>query len=59
MKKCMGGEMLEEETEAPSARTAKSGKANGNDSPEKSDSNMMDSDAVREGTKALKGLFGF
>lgn len=59
MKKCMGGEMLEEESEAAPARSAKSGKSKVNADEEADSGSAMNSDAVREGTKALKGLFGF
>ena len=52
MKSCMGGQMIEEESgnEQPS----KSGKSSNS-----SDSSESGNEAVREGTKALKGLFGF
>ncbi len=57
MKKCMGGEMIEDEAvEERPAETHKSRAAAESDNSPSSDSS---SDAVREGTKALKGLFGF
>jgi hypothetical protein len=58
MKKCMGGVMLEEESESAPARSAKSGKSSAA-AEEAESSSALDSDVVREGTKALKGLFGF
>lgn len=57
MKQCMGGQMIEEEAEhAPSSKSRRA-KAE----PEREDAASGDntSEAVREGTKALKGLFGF
>ena len=56
MKQCMGGQMLEAEE---AAKPAKSGKAKADAGQENSASSDNTSDAVSEGTKALKGLFGF
>ncbi len=57
MKKCMGGEMIEDEAvEERPAETLKSKAAAESDNSTSSDAG---SEAVREGTKALKGLFGF
>lgn len=53
MKKCMGGEMLEDE--ADDARPAKSGKSSSDDAA----AGGVNSDTVLEGAKKLKGLFGF
>lgn len=57
MKKCMGGEMLEDET-TESAQPSKSKKAKADAESDKSDSGV-NSDTVLEGAKKLKGLFGF
>lgn len=54
MKKCMGGEKFEEDAEVQKSTSSKA-----KSGAEESDSNVLNSDAVREGTKALKGLFGF
>jgi hypothetical protein len=53
MKSCMGGQMIE--AESAQERPKKSGKSSSNSS----DSSESGNEAVREGTKALKGLFGF
>ena len=58
MKQCMGGQMIEEE-KTESAPPAKSRKAKANAEQDNSASSDNTSDAVNEGTKALKGLFGF
>lgn len=55
MKKCMGGEMIQtESTEEAHPGNTGSDAESGN-----SGSGAATSEAVREGTKALKGLFGF
>jgi hypothetical protein len=48
MKKCMGGQMVEEEAEERPVRSGKSG-----------DDSGVSSDTVLDGAKKLKGLFGF
>ncbi|MFA6903671.1 MAG: DUF3617 family protein [Gallionellaceae bacterium] len=55
MKQCMGGQLVEDESE--SAPPAKSRRAKAEQ--EESASGENTSEAVREGAKALKGLFGF
>jgi hypothetical protein len=54
MKKCMGGDMIEEE----SASSSKSGKKSKADD-ESGDSGASTTDTVLDGAKKLKGLFGF
>ena len=58
MKQCMGGQMIEEEQSgsAPSAKSKKHRADAEQESPSSSDGS---SEAVRQGTKALKGLLGF
>jgi hypothetical protein len=56
MKKCMGGEMLDDTSDA---RAAKSGKSGADAEPADSGSGGVTSDTVLEGAKKLKGLFGF
>ena len=58
MKKCMGGEMIEDQA-VENAKPAKSGKTNADAEPGSSQSGDTSSEAVQKGTKALKGLFGF
>jgi hypothetical protein len=58
MKQCMGGQMIEE-APAESTRPAKSRSGRADAEADSSNSGDNTSDAVREGTKALKGLFGF
>jgi hypothetical protein len=58
MKKCMGGEMLVDESSEES-RPAKSRKAKADAEPAEAESGAINSDTVLEGAKALKGLFGF
>ena len=57
MKKCMGGEMLD--NAADENPPAKAGKSSTAKDAESSATGAMSSEAVKEGTKALKGLFGF
>jgi hypothetical protein len=59
MKKCMGGVMLEEESESAPASSGNSGKSSAAAEEEAKSGSALDSEVVREGTKALKGLFGF
>lgn len=58
MKKCMGGEMIGEEASDVS-RPAKSGKTKAAEEPAEKGSGGVSSDAVLDGAKKLKGLFGF
>lgn len=55
MKQCMGGQMVEEESESAPPSKSRRAKAE----QEESASGDNTSEAVREGAKALKGLFGF
>lgn len=56
MKQCMGGQIVEDEA---GTRPAKSRKIRADADSEDSGSSDATSDAMKEGTKALKGLFGF
>jgi hypothetical protein len=58
MKQCMGGRMIEEE-KSESAPPAKSGKHRAYTEEDNPSSDDGSSEAVRQGTKALKGLLGF
>ena len=58
MKKCMGGQMIEEEKQE-SAPRAKSRKSRAEPEQESSSSSDSNSDSVIDGAKKLKGLFGF
>lgn len=56
MKKCMGGEMLDDTADT---HAAKSGKSSADAEPADSGSGGVTSGTVLEGAKKLKGLFGF
>lgn len=58
MKKCMGGEVIEED-KPESASPAKSRKSKPESEQDNSSSSDSNSDSVIDGAKKLKGLFGF
>jgi hypothetical protein len=59
MKKCMGGELIEAEASAAEGSPASSSKSAADAEPADSSISKNTSEAVREGGKVLKGLFGF
>ncbi len=59
MKKCMGGELVEAEASAAEEQASDSGNSGAEAASDSASSSDNSAAAVREGAKALKGLFGF